>query len=155
MSDYNEYLDEESREFEYQQAKEGFDKQAEHLTRWQAEKMQKDAAADQQNIFNDALKEAGISNDQFNELASKNPQETREAFVDGVKNYVKTVSRSRDKSGRFTKQQTQGTPGQSVQQQREQASPKSLDSYRETVKQRPLAYEEELDIINILFPDPI
>ena len=113
----------------------------------------------EQNDFNtlwsECLGEFGIDQRAYNERYNADPVKAKTYLKQAMQHVAKNVSR--DAQGRFTKQQPQTPQSKSVQErrEREQASPKSLDSYHETVKQRPLAYEEELDIINILFPDPI
>ena len=111
----------------------------------------------EQNDFNTmwakSLGEFGIDQQAYSEAYNQNPQAVKSHLKEAMRHVAKNVSR--DSKGKFTKQQTQGTPGQSVQQQREQASPKSLDSFRETVKKRPLTHEEELDVVGVLFDVPL
>jgi len=154
MSDYDDYIDRESKEFEYQQAKEGLDKNSAHWERWQAEKNQEAAAKNQRKIFTDALSAEGLSQAQFDQLVSQNPQEVQQDFEQGVREYIsKVASRGRDSKGRYTKQQIQGTPGRSVQQRREQqAGPTTSE-----LKDRANRGEQinEMDVIDALFPDPL
>ena len=159
MSDYNEYLDEESQEYSYQQFKETMDGQVKHLNRYQAEQSQKAAATDQQNIFNDALKEVGISNDQFKELVSKDPQGTRETFVNHVKSYVSNVARNRDpQTGQFVSgkpKAQQYESGKSVQQrreQRQQAGPTTAELRARAEKGETIS---EDDVMRAAFPDSL
>ena len=78
----------------------------------QAKKQMEAAQAEQNQIFSDALKEAGLDQQTFNDLVALDPEATKEAFTDGVRNYVGTIARRRDKKGRFIpgKPQPQGRP---------------------------------------------
>lgn len=108
-------------------------------------------ANDFNTMWNETLKEEGIDQQAYAELYNADPQAAKVHLREAMRHVAKNVSRGRDSKGRYTKQQTQGTPGRSVQQRREQASPKSLDSFHETVKKRPLTHEEEISVIDALF----
>lgn len=137
-------------EMEYKRFKGDMDEQAKHYRRWQAEEAQKAAMADQQKIFNEALAEAGVDQQTFNELVAIDPQGTRQAFTEGIKEYVGKIVRRRDEKGRFVPGKPQPQHGRSVQRRREQAKPKSLDGFRETTKKRALTEDEEMDVIDAL-----
>ena len=100
----------------------------------QAEQVQKqmEAASKEQNqIFSDALTEAGLDQEAFNELVQLDPQGTKQAFKSHVQSYVKTVARKRDpKTGQFLKgkpqqnESVQGFAGRPSQPQQKRYDPK-------------------------------
>lgn len=114
MDDWNDdlNLDAEAKEFEYQTFKETMDSQSKHFQRYQTEQAQIQAKQQEANIFNDALKDAGLSQEQFNQLVAMDPEATQADFKQGVKEYVSKIARRRDKKGRFLpgKPQAQGQP---------------------------------------------
>lgn len=154
--EYDNYINEESEEFSYQDFKQTADKNAAHWQRWQHEKSQETALAEQGKIFADALKDVDLTQAQFNELVALDPQATQADFKEGVKDYVsKVASRARDSRGRFTPGKPQPQYGQNVQQRREQAqqSGPTIAELKERAGRGKQVSDE--DVINALFPDPL
>ena len=99
---YNEFNDD---EYEYQESKEQMKKYLKHQQRFQQEENQKYVAQQNQAVFNEALAEAGLSQDQFNALVQQNPEVVQKTFKENVKNYVTTIaSKPRNSAGQFIKE---------------------------------------------------
>ena len=98
----NEFNDD---EYEYQESKEQMTKYLKHQQRFQQEENQKYVAQQNQAVFNEALAEAGLSQDQFNALVQQNPEVVQKTFKENVKNYVTTIaSKPRNAQGQFIKE---------------------------------------------------
>ncbi len=154
---YDEYLDEESREYAWKEKTKGFDQQAADLTRWQQEKANEQAVANQAKIFNDALKDAGVTSEQFADLISKDPSGTQEVFKDHVQSYVhKVTGRARNEKGQFVpgKPETANFQhGQSVQNRKTKQA--NLDELRAKSQKGALSHEDELSLIDSLLDGPL
>ena len=119
---------------------------------------QQDMQKDQQDfskMWNESLKEEGLDQQAYAELYNADPEGARAALKQSMTHVAKSVSRGRDNKGRFTKQQTQGTPGKNVQ--RRETAHHSSEPALADIKARVAKGENVSDdaILEAMFPDPL
>jgi hypothetical protein len=107
MTNFDDYTDDEfltpeDREARYQRTKAGFAAFEQDQARYQAEKQQQQQKAEADKIFQDTLKEYGISQKAYAELLQKDPEFIKQTYKEQVRDFASKVARKRDpKSGRF------------------------------------------------------
>ena len=109
----DEYLDPQERELRYQRNRRAMEAFEKDRARYQQEKNAQKQQAEANQIWQDALKEVGISPEQYNELVQKDPSSVKQLYREQVRDFAHKVARKRDpKTGRFLP----GRPQQQVQQ---------------------------------------
>ena len=98
---FDDYDDE---EYEYQQNKEQMSKLLRHQKRFEAEQKQAEIAQVANQVWQESLKEAGLTQEQFQYLLDKNPDVGKSMYKQHVKEWVgKVSSRPRNADGTFKK----------------------------------------------------
>ena len=97
-------------------------------------------------IWQETLKEVGISQQEYNELFALDPKSGEELLKQGTKQLARGIAARKGK-----KPPQRNAPGHPAQQTQHQAQPKSNERVVEaqkTINKRPLSHEEELDILD-------
>jgi len=118
-------------------------------------KQQKKAFNDQQeigNAWNEALKAEGLDPQTYEKLYNENPDLAKNVMADGMRNLaraVKTGGPGRDKkTGRFVKE----THREAAGQPRSPEAQQRFDALKAKAQGGVLSEQDELDVIDTLFP---
>lgn len=108
---------------------------------------------DMQAMFNETLKEEGITPEIYAQLFSGDPELSRALIKDNIKQLVSGVKkgRARDSQGQFVKAQGRSQQGRDLRHD----EVKSLAALKEKARTQRLDSQDELDVIGALFPDPL
>ena len=152
MTDYNDYDDNYERELRWQERKREIKELEDDANRYQYEKNQEAAQAEQNRIFKEALDEQGLTIEQFHELKNLDPEFYNRAYSEGLKNLVRTVkTRARDpRTGQFIKQSQTPANQPDPHAAHFRGAADRLESLKQTAQKRQLTdseTEEALDHI--------
>jgi hypothetical protein len=98
-------------DYQFEEDKQTYSRMQKFQQRMQAEQAQRET----NKVFQEALKEHGLSTEDWNALLQKDPASAQQTFKEHVNSYVGSVARKRDSKGRFL-------PGKAKPQHQESAS---------------------------------